>query len=127
MRISWLVFVRRFHAFLSIFFTPVLLLFILTGLWQMSVPEEEREKPGLLRKLAEDLSTVHTDSYFPKAGAADPSTAGFKIFAAALCVALVVSILLGLVLAWNSPRNRWWSVAALVLGVLVPALLLWLA
>ncbi len=127
MRISWLVIMRRLHAFLSIFFTPLLLLFILTGAWQMMVPEEEREKPGMIRKLAEDLSTVHTDGYFPKAGAVDPSTAGFKFLTAGLCVALVVSIVLGLVLAWNSPRNRWWSVVALVLGVLVPALILWLA
>lgn len=127
MRISWLVIMRRLHAFLSIFFTPLLLLFILTGAWQMMVPEEEREKPGMIRKLAEDLSTVHTDGYFPKAGTADPSTTGFKILTAGLCVALVVSILLGLVLAWNSPRNRWWSVVALVLGVLIPALILWLA
>lgn len=102
-------------------------MFLLTGFWQMAIPEEEREKAGWFHRLAEDFSKVHTDAYFPKAGVADPSVAGFKILVVGLCAALVVSIVLGLVLAWNNAKNKWWSFGALLLGILVPALLLWRA
>jgi len=127
MRGSWLVFIRRVHTFLSIFFAPMLLMFIVTGFWQTAIPEEKAAEPGFLHQIAEDFSRVHTDSYFPKAGVADPSTVGFKILVVALCVALVVSIVLGLILAWNHAKNGWWSVLALVLGIVVPALILWAA
>lgn len=126
MRMPWLA-IRRLHTVLSIFFTPLLLLFIGTGLWQSVVPEDEREKPGFFHKIAGDLSTVHTDGYFPRAGVADPSTSAFKILLALLCAALVLSILMGLGLAWSNSRNKWWSALALLLGVLVPALILWIA
>ncbi len=123
----WLGRLRRAHTFLSIFFTPLVVMFLLSGLWQSVIPEDEREKPGMFRMLAEDFSKVHTDGYFPRAGEADPSTAVFKVLVVALCVALVISIVLGLILAWNSSRNKWWALLALGLGILVPAMILWLA
>jgi hypothetical protein len=118
---------RKVHTFLSLFFTPLLVLFVATGFWQMLIPEETREQPGRMREWLEKLSTVHTEGYWPKAGTADPSVFLFKLLAGALCAALLLSILLGLFLAWKSARRKRWVVLALGLGVAVPALVLWLA
>lgn len=118
---------RKVHTFLGLFFTPLLLLFVATGFWQMFIPEEAREEPGGMRALLEKLSTVHTEGYFPKAGTADPSVFFFKLLAGALCAALLVSLFLGLFLAWKSTPRKRWVVLALGLGIAIPALALWLA
>jgi hypothetical protein len=119
--------IRRAHALLSLFFTPLLLIFVITGCWQMLVPEEVREEPGAVRQLLDKFSTVHTDGYFPRAGVHDPSTLAFKIVIALMGLALGVTILLGLQLAWKTNARKLWPAAALGLGVVVPAVILWLA
>ena len=43
-----------------------------------------------------------------------------------MAVALVATVVLGVVLAFRSIRNPWPVAISLVLGVLLPALLLWL-
>jgi len=119
--------IRRTHSFLSLFFTPLLLLFIITGCWQMLVPEDYREGNGAFRKVLGKLSTVHTDGYFPHAGQADPSTALFHILVGAMGACLLVTILLGLWLAWKQSAKKHWAMIALGLGVAIPAAILWLA
>ena len=119
--------IRRTHTFLSLFFTPLLLLFIGTGCWQMLVPEEYREEKTPLREVLEKLSTVHKDGYLPRAGHTDPSTLAFRILVGAMGVCLLVTILLGLWLAWKQSGKKAWALAALALGVAVPLAILWLA
>lgn len=119
--------IRRTHTFLSLFFTPLLLLFIATGCWQMLVPEDTREANGTVQKILEKLSTIHTDGYFPKAGHADPSTTLFHILVGAMGICLLVTILLGLWLAWKQSGRKHWALLALGLGVAIPAAILWLA
>ncbi len=128
MRAQTLHKIRKIHTFLSVFFAPLLVLFLLTGFWRMAIPEEQRERPGMVRALLEKLSTVHKESYLPRAGVVDPSTAAFKVLVGGLCGALMISILIGLILAWTSARGRWLAPAcALALGIIVPMALLWFA
>ncbi len=65
------------------------------------------------------LSSVHTDSEWPR-----PNTHHhvwvMKYLAVAMCIALIISILIGIYLAWQTMKNKWRVVAALVLGVVVP-------
>lgn len=118
---------RRTHTFLSLFFTPLLLLFIATGCWQMLLPEEFREEKGPVREILEKLSTVHTDGYFPRAGQAAPSTLLFRVLVGAMGVCLLVTILLGLWLAWKHSAKKVQALLALALGVAIPLVILWLA
>ncbi|MFA7344445.1 MAG: hypothetical protein WC003_09085 [Terrimicrobiaceae bacterium] len=122
-----LAFLRKVHSLISLFFAPLLALFIVTGFWQMAVPEETREGPGAFQVLMEKFSAIHKHGYFPRPGVVDPSTSAFKILTAGLCGALLLSIAIGLTLAWSNVRSRWLAVAALLLGVVVPVALLWLA
>jgi len=118
---------RRTHTFLSLFFTPILLLFIGTGCWQMLLSEEYREEKTPIREVFEKLSTIHKDGYLPRAGHADPSTLAFRILVAAMGLCLLVTILIGLWLAWKQSSRKHWALLALGLGVAIPAAILWLA
>jgi hypothetical protein len=132
MRGKWLLRVRRLHLYLSVFFAPLLLLFVITG-WAQTM--------GFVRSslLMEQLSRVHVSQYFPTP---DETTKRFggaerahhkmasgpaKLLVAAMCVALIVSIALGMVLAFTVVKNRIPVWIALILGVATPVLLLVLA
>jgi hypothetical protein len=122
-----LLWARRAHLFLGVFFSPLLLLFIVTGWWQTVTTDDEKEAPGgFLHTLMGRLSNIHTDDSLPGPGADRHSHLGFKILIVAMCVALIASIALGLVLAWQY-RRRGLVLAAFAAGIVVPALLLWLA
>ncbi len=122
---KWLLLIKRAHLFLSAFFAPMLLLFIVTGWWQTVTEEQDPKDPDAFTAFMQKLSTVHTDDHLARAG--HHSTLGFQILVVAMCIALIVSILLGLTLAWHSMKRKAVVVLALALGVLVPALVLYLA
>lgn len=117
---------RRIHLFLNVFFSPLLLMFILTGWWQTVATDEEQEQTGgVFHDLIKKFSEVHTDSHFPKAGG-HPHEWVMKTLVVAMCVALVLSIALGLGLAWQTMKNKWSVGLAFTLGILIPALVLYL-
>jgi hypothetical protein len=137
MRGKRLLLARRLHLFLSVFFAPLLLLFVVTG-WAQTM--------GFVRSsvVMEKLSRVHTSQYFPttietnkrfggQIGTARngrppwSTTRPTKLLVAAMCVALLVSIALGLVLAFTMVKNRIPVWIALILGVATPVVFLALA
>jgi ABC-type phosphate/phosphonate transport system permease subunit len=127
MRDRSLILIRRTHLYLSVFFSPLLLMFILTGWWQTVTSDDEKERNGgFFHDLIKKFSTVHTDSYFPHPGAAHQSHALVKILVVSMCLALIISIVLGLCLAWQTIKSKWPVVLAFGLGILVPAILLFL-
>jgi hypothetical protein len=140
MRGKWLFWVRRLHLYLSVFFAPLLLLFVITG-WAQTMDFDHSSS------VMRSLSQVHTRQYYPvvKAGAAGEGKSfdgkpgpfrgvnlegkGGKLrgmtwptkgLVVAMCIALLVSISLGLVLAFTMVRNRIPVWIALILGVATP-------
>lgn len=127
MKGKWLPWARQAHLFLGVFFSPLLLMFIITGWWQTVTTDEEKEAHGgRFHTLMENLSNVHTDDYFPHPGASHHSHLAFKILVVTMCLALIAAIGLGLILAWQIKRKGA-VVIAFVLGILLPALLLYFA
>jgi hypothetical protein len=123
---KWLFWVRRAHLVLGVFFSPLLLLFILTGWWQTVATDDEKEAAGgRLHTLLQHLSSVHTDDYFPPERPRH-SHHGFKVLVVTMCLGLIATILLGLFLALKMMRRPWLVLATFLLGILVPAVLLWL-
>jgi hypothetical protein len=134
MRGNWLRLVRRFHLYLSVFFAPLLLLFVITG-WAQTM--------GFVRSsvVMEKLSRVHTGQYFPTNIETTKRSGGqarngkntramtwpTKLLVVAMCIALIISIALGLVLAFKVVKNRIPVWIALILGVATPVALLALA
>jgi hypothetical protein len=127
MKGKWLLWARRTHLFLGVFFSPLLLMFIITGWWQTVTTDDEKEaEGGFFHTLMQNLSNVHTDDYFPRAGAGHHSHLPFQVLVVSMCLALITTIMLGLILAWQL-KKKTFVVIAFVLGILVPTLLLWLA
>ncbi|MCE0524022.1 MAG: hypothetical protein LV480_14025 [Methylacidiphilales bacterium] len=124
MRGKWLQRVRRIHLWLGVFFSPLLLLFITTGLWQTFVPDDDKDK-GFFNSTMSKFSSIHTDDYFHRNGVHDHASPLFKIVVACMAVALIGTILLGLALACQTAKRFWWIALAFLLGILVPVLALY--
>jgi 4-amino-4-deoxy-L-arabinose transferase-like glycosyltransferase len=127
MQTNWRVWLRKTHLYLGVFFSPLLLFFILTGCWQTVVSDQEHTRhASFFHNLMSRLSTVHTEDYYPHGAAGNHSQLAMKVLVVALVVALVLSIILGLWLAWIAPKGKWLALLAFLLGILVPVVILYL-
>jgi hypothetical protein len=121
---KWFQRLRRIHTFLGVFFSPLLLLFIVTGWWQTFITDEDRDR-GSFNSIMGRFSTIHTDDYFAHGGTSHHASGAFKILVAAMAAALIASILMGLALACQNRKNVPFAIAAFFLGILVPAVILY--
>src|ERR1700761_1767957 len=105
MRGKWLLIVRRIHLYLGVFFAPLLLLFVITGWWQMFAEDrmlqDERKAPVI-----NQLSRIHVGQYYPGFGKTTLSSTAFEILVVAMCIGLILLILLGVILAFTATRHR---------------------
>ena len=129
-KIRWVSLARRAHLFLSVFFSPLLILFIVTGWWQTAVSRYDQENgTGAFHDLMSNLSNVHTDHSYPGFhighGHAAPSL--IRELVIAMAAALLLSIMLGLILAWQSLRQKWIVLLCLLLGIAVPLVAIYFA
>ena len=127
MRGKWLLWIRRAHLYLGVFFSPLLLMFIITGWWQTVTSDDDKERDGgFFHELIKKFSNVHTDDNWPRAGVHHHEWM-MKTLVVSMCIALILSILLGLILAWQTTRGKWRVALSFVLGILVPVVVLYFA
>ena len=118
---------RRFHTYLGVFFAPLLLFFVGSG-WYQVVDRDRLKDPSEAETLVQKLRVVHTDQIYPKTGARQqPSPAAFRWVTVVMSVAMMVTTLLGVVIAVRSLKPRWVVWVVLASGLAVPVLILWLA
>ena len=122
---TWIKRLRALHTWLGVFFSPLLLLFIVTGWWQTFATDDTKDH-GAANAFLARLSDIHTDDYFKHHAGEPHASTHFKLLVGAMAVTLIVTILLGIVLACQAPRKARWTFMALGLGVLVPVVILWL-
>ncbi len=115
---------RRIHLYLGCFFAPILLFFICTG-WYQTMNPDRRKAPGEAEGIADRARAVHADSLLPAASASGYKTKPFRYFIVVMAVALIVTVALGIVLAFRFSPKKWLVGLSLVLGFFVPLLLLW--
>ncbi len=96
----------------------------MTGWWQTFATDETRNR-GFFNSVMAKFSTIHTDNYFPRNGGGHHASEVFKILVACMAAALVLTILLGLALACQTMKKFWWTALAFLLGILVPAIVLY--
>lgn len=118
-------FLRRLHLYLGCFFAPLLLFFILTG-WYQTVTVDRRKGVGEAETFVERLRSVHVDQIYPTESAMGYSPRLFKWLVVTMAVALSVTVVLGIILAFRSIRQRWLVWLSLGLGLAFPVFLLWL-
>jgi len=92
----------------------------------MASDDEKERDGGFIHDLIKKFSHVHTDSEWARAGVHHYVWL-MKWLVVAMCVALILSILLGLFLSWQTTKGKWRVVLAFALGILVPALILYIA
>ena len=115
---------RRIHLYLGCFFAPMLLFYVATGWYQTLHPNRNKtagEAGGWISRLRQ----VHVDQIYPTASR-NYSPGAYRALVVLMAVALIVTTLLGVVMAFRVQRSRWPVWLALGLGVLMPVLLLWL-
>jgi hypothetical protein len=118
---------RRVHTYLGVFFAPLLLFFVLSG-WYQTVNRDRLKSPGDAETWQQYMRVVHTDDIYPTNHEfSHPSSPKlFQFLVVLMAMALTTTIVLGIILAFRSVRNRWLIVMSLALGVVVPAACLWL-
>ena len=116
---------RRIHLFLGCFFAPLLLFYLATG-WYQTMNVNRNKNLAEAETWVSRLTSVHKDQIYPSEAASGYSTTFYRFLVVAMSIALIVTLLLGIVLAFRSLRQRWLVWLSLGLGILVPVLVLWL-
>lgn len=117
--------IRKLHLYLGCFFSPLLVFYVGTG-WYQTFQLDRRKSPAEAETLVSRLVAVHTDQIYPASYANSWSPALFRVLVVVMSVALIATVLFGIVIAFRSMKNRWLVWCSLLLGVLLPALTLWL-
>jgi ABC-type Fe3+ transport system permease subunit len=118
-------FLRRLHLWLGCFFAPILLFFVCTG-WYQTVYHDRQKGLGDAETWVDKLRSIHVDQIYPAERSGTYSPELFKWFVVVMSIALILTVLIGIVLAFRFSRSKWPVALALLLGILVPATLLWL-
>ncbi len=114
---------RKVHLYSSCAVAPLLLFFIISGSWQTFMLHRGN-KGNTYRPpaIVAQLSAVHTRQSLPAAEGASTKKTPFRIIVVLMCVGLMLTISIGVIMAFRvSPRRRlvWLTLGA---GAVVPAL-----
>jgi hypothetical protein len=116
---------RRLHLYLGCFFAPLLFFYVATG-WYQTVTVDRRKDLGEAETWIDRLRSVHVDQIYPADSAMGYSPRLFQILVVLMSMALMATLIIGVVLAFRSMRQRWLVWLALGLGIALPLALLWL-
>jgi len=116
---------RRIHLYLGCFFAPLLVFYVSTG-WYQTVNPDRRKGVGDSTDFISRLSRVHVEQYYPTESASGYSTYLFRGLIVIMAVALITTVILGVILAFRTSRNKWPVWLSIALGIVLPIVLLWL-
>jgi hypothetical protein len=111
---------RTIHLYLGCFFGPMLMFFAISGIWQtlkLHLP------PNGSASLAV-ISTIHTSRSLKAAGINTLSSPLLETLVIAMALGLLVTAIIGIVMAFRFGRSRGSVLAALVVGALFPVSLI---
>ena len=131
--------IRRIHLFLGCFFTPLLLLYLLSGFYFVLKPARQKDD-GEAQTFLQKIWWVHTAQEYPRTTAPldieaenqprtltdwEADTRAFKILIYIMVVGAVATMALGIVLAIRTTKDKRPVYLSLALGVLLPCVILW--
>ncbi|MBM3823594.1 MAG: hypothetical protein FJ404_12030 [Verrucomicrobia bacterium] len=116
---------RRVHLYLGCFFAPLLVFYVATG-WYQTFNTNRNKSLAEADSWVEKLASVHKDRVYPSAKATSYSTKFFEALVVVMSVAVLLTVGLGIALALKAGASRWPVLAALILGVVMPILALWM-
>jgi hypothetical protein len=116
---------RRLHLYLGCFFTPLLLFYVATG-WYQTLNINRNKSIGEKGNWLTNLRSIHVDQIYPTESASSYSPFLFRGLVVVMSISLIVTVGLGIFLAFRSSRKQWPVWLSLSLGILLPVLFLWL-
>lgn len=114
---------RSIHLYLGCIFGPLLFYFAVSGIWQTLKLHLAPDGSG---KLAV-LSTIHTSRALKTSGISTLSSPLLEAFVIAMAVGLMITAIIGVVMAFRFGRRRGVVIGSLAAGVLLPLLLITLS
>jgi hypothetical protein len=115
---------RKLHLYLGCIFAPVLIFLACTGALQLyDLHESRKDGSYIAPKMFEALSQVHKNQNLP--GDARGSGRTLKIFMLAAAAGLVLTTVLGVVMAFRVSRSVLPVFVCLAMGVVLPLVLLY--
>ena len=118
--------VRSIHLYSGCFFTPLLLFFLVTGLWQtFELHEQKKNSSYKPPKVIEALSQVHIHQRFSVEAKKPKPSVIFKGLIVLMTIGLILNLVMGLILAFKFGHATvvWVTMA---FGILVPVVILYL-
>ena len=131
--------IRRIHLFLGCFFTPLLLLYLLSGFYFVLKPARQKDD-GEAQTFLQKIWWVHTAQEYPRTTAPldieaenqprtltdwEADTRAFKLLIYIMVIGAVATMALGIVLAIRTTKDKRPVYLSLALGVLLPCMILW--
>ena len=117
-------FLRRLHLYLGCLFAPILIFFAVTGSWQIFNWHQSTKGGSYVAPRALSvLSNIHKDAHIPPTRRSSPAPVRYFMLAAAF--GLVITSLVGVIMAYRFSRQPLVATICLAIGVLVPVGLLW--
>jgi hypothetical protein len=109
---------RQIHLYLGCFFAPMLVLYAVTGIYQLLGLGHGRNASWLRY-----LSSIHTEHASSKLETLNPASPFLIIFIVLMALSLIFTIILGIIMAFKFGRGRltFWCLAA---GIVVPLALI---
>jgi ABC-type nitrate/sulfonate/bicarbonate transport system permease component len=118
-------FLRKVHLYLGCLFAPMLIFFAVSGSWQLfNWHESTKDNSYVAPRALAILSDIHKDAHIPPTPGRRPTPLRYFMLAAA--IGLIVSAVLGVIMAYRFSRRPMAATICLLCGILVPGLLLWI-
>lgn len=117
-------FLRKLHLYLGCLFAPMLIFFAVTGSWQIFDWHQSTKSGYRAPRALAFLSYIHKEGHVPPTQRSSPAPVRYFMFAAAL--GLVLTTVIGVIMAYRFSRQPLVATICLVIGILMPAGLLWI-
>ncbi len=116
---------RKLHLYLGCLFAPTLIFFAVSGSWQLfNWHQSTKDKSYVAPRALAALSYIHKDAHIPATPARQPTP--LRYFLCAAAIGLVISTVLGVIMAYRFSRQPLVATICLLAGTVLPALLLWI-
>jgi uncharacterized iron-regulated membrane protein len=118
-------FLRTLHLYLGCLFAPTLIFFAVTGSWQLfNWHESTKDHTYTAPRVLAALSNLHKETHLPSTPARKFTP--LRYFMASAAVGLVISSVLGVIMAYRFSRRPLVATLCLLSGIFVPGIVLWI-
>ena len=116
---------RKLHLYLGCLFAPTLIFFAVSGSWQLfNWHQTTKDKSYVAPPALAALSYVHKEAHVSGTPARQPTP--LRYFLCAAAIGLVISTVLGVIIAYRFSRRPLVATICLLAGIAAPALMLWI-